>query len=191
MGQDTIKPKFKIIFSLIIMLLCIRLYSLGSIENDSTKLETWMGVWAGELEIYTAEGLRQSVPMKVKHFKTDTLGTYGWYLIYGDEETGTRKYYLKTIDENKGHYLVDEKNSIFLNSYLIGNKMISTFEVMNSLITSIYTLMQDGSMLFEIIYGSTAEVNKTGNTEIADEKIPEVLSYTTQGYQKALLTKIE
>jgi hypothetical protein len=164
-------------------------YCFGTASADTCRIDPWIGTWSGTLEIYNSKGKTQEVPMKVNHFLTDTIGTYGWFLIYGEEETGTRSYFLKTVDEKKGHYIVDEKNSIFLDEFMIGNKMISSFEVEGSLITSIYTLLKDGNMTFEIIFGNNENPTESGDTLNQDEEIPQVYSYMMKGYQKAHLVK--
>ena len=123
---------------------CFNCYSNEVI--DSSKIDPWLGTWSGMLEIFNSSGKTQTIPMKIKHFSTDTIGTYGWYLVYGEEATGTRSYFLKTVDEASGHYQVDEKNTILLDEFMIGNKMISNFEVSGSIITSVYTLLDNGNM---------------------------------------------
>ena len=180
----------------LLLSLSIIIYSLPALsffysDQDSMDMSAWMGEWSGELEIYNSSGLKQTIPMKIKNFKTDIQGVYGWYLIYGsDEEKGTRAYYLKAIDAKAGHFQIDEKNGIFLDSYLIGNRMISTFEVEHSLITSIYTLVEDGSMLFEIIAANTNASNVSGGSVINEEEIPKVHSYISSAYQRANLQKM-
>lgn len=164
--------------------------SIGSAQSESADpISPWIGEWSGTLEIMKSDGSKQEVPMKVKHFTTDTVDTYGWFLIYGeDEEKGTRAYYLKAKDKSSGHYVVDEKNGIFLDTYLIGNKMVSTFLVQHSLITSVYTLEEDGGMKFEIFYSNTKDPNTSGGNT---EDIPSVESYVASTYQFARLQKVE
>ncbi len=162
----------------------------GSMDTDTTRITPWLGEWEGTLYIYKNNEKPKEVKMEVRHFTTDTLGTYGWFLIYGEDKiAGRRSYFLKTIDEDKGHYTVDEKNSIFLDTYMIGNKMISTFDVEGSLISSIYTLLNKEEMMFEIIYSNTNDANISGGSEVEDEEIPKVLSYKVGTYQKAILKK--
>ncbi len=166
------------------------MFSNNSASIDSSKLDMWLGKWEGQLEIFNHTGLTQTVPMAIHHFKTDTLDTYGWFLIYGeDEEAGTRPYFLKVIDENKGHYQIDEKNSILINEYMIGNKMISNFEVMGTLISTVYTLQENGDIIFEIIFSMTDQPTITGDQIFNEEEIPKVNSYLVGGYQKAILKK--
>jgi hypothetical protein len=86
------------------------------------------------------------------------------------------------------HWIVDEQNSIFLDAYVLSNKLISHFSVMGTEITSIYTL-EGEEMVFEIIVNEADILNKTGNTLIDGEEIPEVLNYAVTSYQRAVLKK--
>jgi len=98
-------------------------------------------------------------------------------------------YFLKVIDAEKGHYQVDEKNSILLNSYLIDNRLVSTFEVMDNVITSVYRL-EGQKMYFEIYANNAKDALVTGATIQDGEDIPEVESYKTTGYQRGILTRV-
>jgi hypothetical protein len=175
-----------IIISLVLLLLSVTLFSQTNLD-DEREILNWLGEWKGELNIESTSKSKQVVPMKIKHFKTDTIGTYGWFLIYGeDEKNGKRAYFLKEKDPSNGHYLLDEKNGILLDTYLAGNKMISSYHVEGTLITSIYTLKPDGNMLFEIYFGNTDQVNTSGG----NEDIPIVKSYKVGGYQRAELKRV-
>lgn len=154
---------------------------------DTNKIEPWLGEFQGTLHIYSSTRGPSTVPMKINNFATDTSGTYGWYLIYGeDEDMGLRPYYLKEVAPEKGHYIVDEKNSIQLDSYLIGRKLISDFEVEGSTITSIYTLVDQNTITFEIIAGNAKEVKVTGGSQ----DVSPVSSYLVSAYQYAELKRI-
>lgn len=152
--------------------------------------DDWLGYWQGSLEIYNHEGLAQKIPMAMDHQLTDTTDVYLWALIYGEDLIkGRRNYFLKVIDAEKGHYQVDEKNSILLNSYLIDNRLVSTFEVMDNVITSVYRL-EGQKMYFEIYANNAKDALVTGATIQDGEDIPEVESYKTTGYQRGILTRV-
>ena len=137
--------------------------------------------------MYSSSKDPATIPMKIKNFATDTVGVYGWFLIYGeDEESGTRPYYLKEVDQKNGHYIVDEKNSIVLDSYMISNKLISDFEVEGSTITSIYTLIDENTLTFEIIAGNSDAPHITGGKD----DISAVSAYLVRGYHYAELKRI-
>ncbi len=158
-------------------------------QNALIFPEDWLGYWEGELSIYNQKGLSQKIPMALDHKSTDTLGTYGWAIIYGEDvEAGRRDYYLKEIDKDKGHYVTDEKNGILLDAFLLNNRLSSTFEVEGTLITSSY-IREGDNMIFEIYVGDTNNPKVTGDTLDIDDEIPVVNSFLSTGYHKAILRK--
>ena len=79
--------------------------------------DDWLGNWLGDLRIYNSQGLKQTIPMSLELSKTDTIGKFNWAIIYGQDSTAQKRdYQLIEIDSSKGHYLIDEKNGIFLDA---------------------------------------------------------------------------
>lgn len=164
---------------------------LGQNLNNltSTFPESWIGKWQGTLEIFKGETVVQRVPMYLDHAETDTVGVYIWALIYGEDlKAGRRNYLLREKNKEMGHWIVDEQNSIFLDSYVLSNKLISHFSVMGTEITSIYTL-EGEELIFEIIVNKAEILNKSGATIKDGEEIPEVLNYAVTSYQRAVLKR--
>jgi hypothetical protein len=152
--------------------------------------DSWFGTWAGELKVYNAKGLAQTVPMECKMGKTDTAGVYEWSIIYGtDREKGLRPYILRTIDASKGHYLCDELNTIKMESYLLGNKLFCNYSVMGNWMTSIYEKTDDGKMIFEIIFGKEKAVSESGGEIVKGDTVPVVKAFPVIINQKAVLTR--
>jgi len=178
------------IFSLLFCLSCSHKKEIRQpeiIDYSPVFPDDWMGYWEGTLEIFNSTGKVQEVPMVADHQKTNIEGEFVWALIYGEDKIeGRRDYLLKEIDGEKGHYTVDEKNSIFLDSYLIENKMISLFEVQGTIIQSVYTRERD-HLVFEI-YAMKGDQGISSGGEVVDgEEIPEVESFPVSTYQKAVL----
>ena len=152
--------------------------------------ESWFGTWVGTLEIYSAKGLQQSIPMTCFMSATDTAGIFNWHIIYGnDPEKGLRPYLLRTVDASKGHYLCDEINTIKMESYLLGNKLFCYFIVEGNVIMSTYEKTADGKLLFEIIFSKDKTVSETGNQVFKGDTIPTVKTYPVIVSQRAVLTK--
>jgi hypothetical protein len=159
----------------------------ASIHKELKFPDDWLGYWQGTLEIYNADGLAQSIPMAMDHKLTDTTGVYLWALIYREDlEKGRRNYYLSAVDTDKGQYQVDEKNGILINSYLLDNRLISTYEVMSNLITTVY-IHEGDHMRFEVHAARTQEVLITGDTIVDGADIPMVKSYLCSGFQEGVL----
>ncbi|MFT5168254.1 MAG: hypothetical protein ACI8P3_003495 [Saprospiraceae bacterium] len=153
--------------------------------------QSWLGYWEGELEIFKENKLVQTLPMALELLEMDTSKNFVWTIIYGeDKETGRRAYELETLDAEKGYFLMDEKNTIRLESYLFQNKLMSWYEVMGSQILSIQELQGD-QMIFEIIFGSSEPVSITGDQQFDGEDIPAVKTFPIGGYQRAILKKAQ
>jgi len=159
-------------------------------EKQISFPEDWMGYWKGDLEIYKKNKLVRTLPMALDHAYTDTIGYYKWAIIYGaDTIAGRRDYYLNTVDAAVGHYQTEERNSIFLDSYLFGNQLVAYYDVGTVAIQSTYTRSGD-EIHFEILAMGTEPIALTGNQIIAGDTIPEVRSYPVTTKQKAVLRKV-
>jgi hypothetical protein len=162
------------------LLLCFSFVSAQTPVN--TFPQSWYGDWAGRLDIYNQSGKRMEVGMELKIAPTDSADRWQWTLIYSQDTTrDERQYELVAIDAAKGHYQIDEKNSILLDSYLIGNVLTSRFSVSNSLLLTNYTLHAD-HLEFEIFVGGKEEARETGK-----DVEYEIFSYPMGTMQRAML----
>ncbi|MEL6863927.1 MAG: hypothetical protein AAFP19_05890 [Bacteroidota bacterium] len=159
------------------------------VQRQSQFPDDWMGEWEGELVIYRGNKELQRIPMQMSISPGDTLGRLEWSTTYSGEKEVIKPYALTTIDSEKGWYLTDENNSIYIESYLFNqNKLVSWYEVQGSLIMASHEL-RDGQMIFEIFAGKTEPVSITGNTKMGEEDIPEVKTFPMTIYQKGILQK--
>lgn len=145
--------------------------------------DTWFGEWAGELSIYSAAGVAQTLEMEL-HISEKEEGKWGWTIIYKGDETDVREYELQLKDASKAHYVIDEKNSILLDGYYLGNTLINRFSVNNSLLMINYTF-ESGHIVFDVFSGQKDNTQLTGE-EIKDFKI---YSYQMGTRQRAILFK--
>ncbi len=150
---------------------------------------TWKGIWKGDLEIHTAKGLAQTVPMELHILPTDSINRFTWSIIYGeDKEAGKRPYELVILDAEKGIYAIDEKNSIQLEAYFIKDKFFSRFEVMGTLLLTSEQLVGE-ELIFEIIAGKIEPVSITGDEIVAGDTIPRVKAFPINVMQRAVLKR--
>ena len=168
------------------------LESKSSVEIESRVPQfpdDWLGYWSGDIDIYNEKGKTMTVPMALDHAVTPKDSVWTWAIIYGEDTiAGRRDYELNIVDSTKGHYLVDEKNSIFLDAFVLGNNLVSTFKVGENYLLSSYEL--DGNeMIFTVNFFSNKVIRKTGDTIQDEEDIPIVYSYKNTVYQKARLKK--
>lgn len=158
-----------------------------SIQKDNFP-KSWVGNYKGELEIYSVDSIAMTAQMNLDIVrKTDSI--YNWkitYQIKGKEDV--RAYELQIVDSKKGHYIIDEKNTIKIDAFYRNRIFTSFFEVMNSYIVATYT-KQNNQIVFEIISASGKKTTTTGNAKHDGEDIPEVKTYFVNGRQKAILVK--
>ncbi len=180
------KPRF-LFFALSSVLLLMSCHSSKQVM-EGVRIEkfpeAWAGEWEGPLEIFNAKGKTMEIYMGLDILPIDS-STYTWTIIYGEgENRQERKYEIKKGSEGEGHYIVDEKNSILLDDYLLGNTLYSRFEVMGSLLLISYEKLGE-TIIFEVISGKNDDLKTTGG----QDSIPEVKSYPIKISQKAILKR--
>lgn len=187
--------RFLIFSILVLFTLCCspKKNNLAEISEETSETfdfpKDWLGTWSGELHIYTEKGLQQTIPMSINNQRTSHQDTFIWSITYGpDPEKGLRDYRLIAKNPERGHYQVDEQNGIILDSYMLGNKLMSSFEVMGNQLTSTYERKSD-HILFEIMMMSAQRGVITGDTIIRNDTIPPVTSYPVRVSQIAKLYK--
>ncbi|HRI59736.1 MAG TPA: hypothetical protein PK228_08430 [Saprospiraceae bacterium] len=183
---------FFIVFLLVFKSLPAQVTTTTPVADKSASFPaSWQGDWNGTLEIFNGKGKVQSVEMTVEIHKIDTSkeGRYTFGLIYGSKEQDWRPYELVPVAPEKGVWKVDEKNSIAMESYLYGPKLLCWFTVQGSRILCTYEKIADDTMVFEVISGSETAASTTGNTKQGEEEIPEVKTYPFSVFQRALLKR--
>lgn len=169
--------------------LIVVLLQSGLLFSQNDFPDSWVGDYAGELEIYGVDAIKMKVQMKLEvQPKSDSI--YTWHLIYkfnGNEDK--RMYELQIIDAEKGHYMIDEKNTILIDGYYRMGIFTSFFEVQESFIISTYK-KKDDDLIFEIIAATRKDATLSGDQEHDGNPIPKVVTYPVNGRQKAVLRKI-
>ncbi|MEI6408853.1 MAG: hypothetical protein WCR52_05695 [Bacteroidota bacterium] len=160
--------------------------------NDNLSFPaSWEGDWEGKLDIFNGKGLVQSVQMMVVIHKIDSssTGRYTFGLMYGSKDKDWRPYELVPVDPAKGIWKVDEKNSIVMESYLYGPKLLCWFVVEKSRILCTYEKTDEQTLVFEVYSGPEKEISVSGNTKQGEEDISEVKTYPFSVFQRAVLKK--
>lgn len=177
---------------LLLFALFFNTFSLAAQTPDSLAFPaSWAGDWSGTLEIFNARGRVQTVAMVVEihPIDTSTTGRFTFGLVYGSKEQDWRPYELVPVAPERGLWRVDEKNSILMESYLLGPKLLCWFTVQNSRILCTYEKTGPDTMIFEVLSGSETPVSTTGNTQQAGEEIPEVKTFPFSVFQRAELKR--
>lgn len=156
------------------------------IENISFP-EDWTGRWQGDLMIYSGLGLQDQLKMELIIEPIPESENYTFTIVYDTGiELSKRNYELIIVDKEQGLFIVDEKNTIMIESYFMGGKWFQRFNVAGS--SLVCTIEQQGkNLVWEISSGKSEKISTTGDTNI--EGILEVNTFIVGVYQRAVLTK--
>lgn len=179
------------------LLLACNLASFSQTKRSYTKTRkpaatgfpaSFIGHWKGTLEWYPAgakEPRRVVMHLRIYPYR-DSAGMYTWNMVYGDESKDNRPYFLKAVDTEQGHWVIDEMNGIKVDQYWTGAKLCSAYTTQQVTIANNYWI-ENGDLVAEFISYNTKPIAKTGK---GTEDIPYVYSYEIRSYQKAVLKKM-
>lgn len=166
--------------------LLFTLLSFGCLSQSSTQFPAaFNGYWKGHLDWMVAGKPTQTIPMQLWVEPADTPGQFTWLILYGDQSTDSRPYLLKPVDPAKGHWVIDERNGILLDSYLLGNTLQGAFTVQNNTIIDRYSLQGD-SLHVSFLMIRLQDKNRSGK---GTDEIPYADSYRISGYQSGTLIR--
>ena len=162
-------------------------------EEENKRIESisfpedWTGRWQGDLMIYSGLGLQDQLKMELIIEPIANSDNYTFIIVYDTGlELSRREYELIVVDQEQGLFIVDEKNTIMIESYFMGGKWFQRFEVAGSML--ICTIEQQGkNLVWEITSGKSEKISTSGDSSI--EGIFEVNTYPFGVYQRAVLTK--
>ena len=93
------------------------------------------------------------------------------------------------VEPEHGIWKVDEKNSIQMESYCFGPKLMCWFTVEGNRIACTYEKTDENTLVFEVFSGQETAVSTTGNSKQGDEEIPTVQTFPFIVFQRAILKK--
>lgn len=158
-------------------------FSFSNSLYSTAPLEEWTGVWIGQLDIKTSDGKSSTVEMTLTISETGTPGEWKWVTNYGGKLT--KDYILRSVDPEKGLYLLDENSSIVLDYFYSDNAFYNMFSVQKNILFSKYQ-MTNGEINFEVISAPSHSPNITGSES---NETGLVDSYPVYAVQKAVLKK--
>lgn len=147
--------------------------------------DSWHGIWRGTCKATRPDGKGYSFAMELHILPLDSEDRRTWKLIYGQgDRRQVRDYELIIRDATKGDYVIDEKNSIMIDTTLLGERFCSQYSVNDSLLTVTYTRDND-CIEFYLLSSGLDDPALSGN----EGDIPEVKTYTIETAQTALLKR--
>ncbi|MCB0661496.1 MAG: hypothetical protein KDC24_02055 [Saprospiraceae bacterium] len=178
----------KKVITFTLLLLATASFSLNA-QDQTSFPKSWQGEWKGTLEIFGPQGKVNEVAMELHILPTDSAD-FTWIIYYGEDKViGKRDYLIRLVDEKSARFEVDEQNSIFLDAYLLGGKLVELFEVQSNILVATTEKVGE-ELIFEIISGRLNDPRTTGGEVQGEETIPEVKSFPVNVRQKAVLKRI-
>lgn len=126
---------------------------------EQTFPDSWVGTWRGKLNIVGGSYDGQVVDMSLQIAPLPDTPRYTWTIRYGEEPA--RQYELLPVDAAQGHWVVDEKNGILIDSYLMDGVFLSQFDVYTNRVTARYE-EKDGDLEVEMHTFSREPVRRSG-----------------------------
>lgn len=178
-------PKHLILF---ILILSIGLSSYGQKKRVESRIDEefptqyafpkeYYGKYFGNLRVANGEGVISNTPMEFYLSPTDTEGVYNYKLIFiHQKQKETKSYTIKTINLEKGAYLITDDNSdLSFPATLVDNILFSTFQVDNNILNSELIFKNNGKVYLKI----------TSSTKFQPEDSNKAPAYFVSLVQKA------
>lgn len=133
----------------------------------------WLGTYTGTMQWYKGSEKKADIPITIEIIATKDSNSLVWRTSYDSTKLipvkVVKDYKIVWNDSlEKGHFLMDEQNGIFLDMRLIDNTIYSCFDVLNQAkaktnrLVSIDRLLTKNVLYHEVISYQEPE-NKTGN----------------------------
>ena len=176
---------------IIIVISIVWLCSFGKTAAQPSSFPAgYVGQWKGTLTWTSAAKAPQQFTMRLQVQPLDS-GRYSWQIMYGDDssatqKTDTRPYRSIPVDTAKGHWQMDERNSIMLDGYYAANRFVFVFAVQGATIVSSYELVNDQLNIEFISYPSKPIAVTGGSTT----DVPPVESFKVSSVQRGILKRV-
>jgi hypothetical protein len=171
-----------------LLLVCIPVLQLSAQTNSFPQ--SFAGRWKGKLQWMVAGKPVREFSMQLIIQPADTAGQFTWQIIYTDTAASAgaadnRPYLLKPVDTAHGHWLIDERDGILLDSYVHGNSIHGAFTVQGNTIVDNYRV-EGNTITVEFFSIKLADKRTSGK---GTDETPFVDSYTISSYQTGTLQK--
>lgn len=147
--------------------------------------DSWTGRWTGPAAFVSTAGKTMQFEMEIGIAPTTDPDRFTWEIVYIDKgKRQVRPYELVIKDAAAGKYVIDEKSSIMIDSYLVGDALYCQFQVQKSTITGSYRVAGD-EMAVELVTVDSTQPTKSGG----ENNVPVVTTHPITGVQRATLRR--
>lgn len=177
---------------LLLFATCFSLFA-QSPPSDSTAAfpAAYVGKWSGELDIFSARGKVQSVPMQLHIIPIDDT-TFTYTIYYGEDlEAGKRDYLLRKGEQGDHHWIIDEQDGILLDNFYVGGVLHGPFTVAGSALNSSLEIKGD-ELRYSIISGPAEPFRASEATSVEEGETTtyQVESFEVRNFQRAFLKRM-
>ncbi|MEO0478625.1 MAG: hypothetical protein AAF196_04015 [Planctomycetota bacterium] len=132
--------------------------------------DDFVGLWRGPCEIWRFDGSKQELEMEFEvALVPGVVGPtrYRWTLRYlPDSGPVDERNYELLFTDDPGRFVVDERNGIRLDSFWLGDRLVSRFEVRGTLLESV-TRRIGGTVELSIVTGPVEPSGESGGGEVS------------------------
>ena len=121
----------------------------------------WIGTWKGQCKLTPAYNGVEAFAASLTISAGSADGSLRWKLIYETPSREVRDYELVPVDAAAGHYVIDEKNGLLLDSYVADGVLYAPFAINGMLIMATYSVGTDGVMTANMPSFGTEPVRTT------------------------------
>lgn len=160
-----------------------------SVLAQTDPLAAWHGEWKGTCALIPAYRGTDRFEASLRVQPMALAGRYGWRLIYEASpamQRSVRDYMLEAVDAARGHYVLDERNGLKLDSFLSGRAIYTHFAIGRSTLPVTYVLLSDTEMMIDL---PSFETKPARRTCLTSDPYTCVDSYRLQSAQRCSLHK--
>ena len=164
--------------------------SSASLEGQDRFPAKWAGRWEGTLTTMSPpDSVRTRIPISLTIAREDTGTAWSWRTIFNaDTVRGIRPYRLIVRDSARGLFATDEGNGLELEAVVIGETLVSVFQVGGRVLESRYAMHGD-SLVHDIIWWNATPATRRSGTGPNAERGSEVQSFRVDGRQRAIMLR--
>lgn len=166
------------------LVLALALVPADAAVNPGLPVD-WHGRWTGTLKITPVEGKEQETPMELTIEPIKDSKNFRWRIVYGEGKKQPVRDYELIPQEKANHFVIDEKNGLLIDAWLVDRVLHSQFQVGDSLIPVRYERIGD-LLRFSLTVSSTKDPRESKLTGKDDFS---VRAYKLQSFHVAELRK--
>jgi hypothetical protein len=136
----------------------------GEAPTKATLPDEWYGRWTGTVKATSVDGKDSEFAMDLDIQPLKDSKGYQWKIVYGEGKKRQDRNYELIPQEKANHFVIDEKNGLFIDAFLIGRTMHSHFQIGESLVPVRYERKGD-LLIFSVTVYSTKDPRTTKLTK--------------------------